>query len=747
MDVIKSSTKVVAHECRTLCRKSTQSLLMLKTHDDIMNFTWEKFYHELTARCPGLCSILSAIVSDVPIQATSKAFRHMLMTAAVGLHGRSQDMSALQYISGFLLTHGGCTQKAIQRLSQIGFTMHPVTLHQKLLSWESELSSEIKDMKNEWAAGGQKKYQLIGDNWDKNILPSYRTSDRKTVSLHLFNMYAIVDRICPQPSASYTKVINAIDLDCLTFIPSKEEQALLLREMTFLFSTSVIANHPELNSKFGKIFPQHLPHEYSHLAGIKTSQYPLGLFDCNENKTQDVIKLLTDLTEEYVPFADGEIVESVFLGGDRLTDERVQCAQQSVGNGLTPKDRLEGFISKIEDFHRLMNLLEAIHKMSYSTKSGNDKGTVYFFRNLLNMRNVKGDVKNAYRPFKILYYIILDAICLLLFLHHLHLDDPDTKISFPDNFTDLSAGERVQWLNDISEEIIKEWFFEDSEDICESLRRVLSNPEHQENYWVSNLDEGRVKCHFCEKTYAYIGSLKAHEAKFHNVNIQKKKPKSKTKKSDQLKDHLLMVFKLTMLHKNLDQAVDMADGCRSVRSAKYELPLYNKTNKVKYVIGSVHLTALTSGTLPAEQSERLVANRFVNLQGGKNNNIALDEYLEMLNRDSKIACSGHKTKESIIQHSKEYPHLTQSVRNFEDICNLKQRKGFHHLPNYGADVHKVLSELRQLDVLTTKPERSLHCKDLCSDRNPFANSESNLSTMIHRHKPTVPFARLRNKHI
>jgi hypothetical protein len=35
-------------------------------------------------------------------------------------------------------------------------------------------------------------------------------------------------------------------------------------------------------------------------------------------------------------------------------------------------------------------------------------------------------------------------------------------------------------------------------------------------------------------------------------------------------------------------------------------------------------TALTSGVLPAEKSERLITNRFVNVQGGRNNNIALD---------------------------------------------------------------------------------------------------------------------------
>lgn len=51
---------------------------------------------------------------------------------------------------------------------------------------------------------------------------------------------------------------------------------------------------------------------------------------------------------------------------------------------------------------------------------------------------------------------------------------------------------------------------------------------------------------------------------------------------DQLQDHIVMLFKLTILHRNLDSAVDLADGKRSVRSAMFEMPIYNKTNKVKY---------------------------------------------------------------------------------------------------------------------------------------------------------------------
>lgn len=45
------------------------------------------------------------------------------------------------------------------------------------------------------------------------------------------------------------------------------------------------------------------------------------------------------------------------------------------------------------------------------------------------------------------------------------------------------------------------------------------------------------------------------------------------------------------------------------------------------MIGSIHLAALTLGILPEHQKNLLIAKIFVNVEGGKNNNISLDEYL------------------------------------------------------------------------------------------------------------------------
>lgn len=160
-----------------------------------------------------------------------------------------------------------------------------------------------------------------------------------------------------------------------------------------------------------------------------------------------------------------------------------------------------------------------------------------------------------------------------------------------------------------------------------------------------------------------------------------------------------MLFKLNAMLKNLDSAIDMADGMRSVRSAKYELPIFNKTNKVKNAIGCIHLTTLTEELLSYERRERLIYNRTVNVQGGQNNNIALDEYLEMLNSNSKDIVTGHQTKDNIISHSKQFPHLITFTNRFDQITGVRRRKGFHKLPDYKKDVMKVMQELFAMKAL------------------------------------------------
>ncbi|XP_061166246.1 uncharacterized protein LOC133175139 [Saccostrea echinata] len=203
----------------------------------------------------------------------------------------------------------------IQRLAKIGLCVSPGSVHNKLASWIDKLDEEIIQLRKEWAEGGHVKYQLVGDNWDKNIIPAFRTSQQKTLSLHLFNIVVVVDRIIPTcaPMGNGEDQETDTSIDKEKFIPSIEEQGMLMDELIFLFASSVIQNVPQMKVEFEKIYRVHLTHQYSAQAGEKTKQYPLGLFDTNETKTADMIQLLRDMQSKYVPFQNGEILESVFF--------------------------------------------------------------------------------------------------------------------------------------------------------------------------------------------------------------------------------------------------------------------------------------------------------------------------------------------------------------------------------------------------------------------------------------------------
>ena len=359
---------------------------------------------------------------------------------------------------------------------------------------------------------------------------------------------------------------------------------------------------------------------------------------------------------------------------------------------------------------------------------------------------MKGEVKNSYRAYKHLYYTVFDAMCCVLFLKYFNLNSADSEVPLPQDFNKLSSECKIDWLNNVCRNIVNQVVLKD--DLFEELREVLTDPNHQENYWLSTKKDGKFICHFCNSRYSFLESLKTHEKNKHGFEETKlKSSKTLQENFDELNEYMVAVFILVALHKNLDSAVNMGDGFRVVRSAKYETPLYHKTNKIKYLIGSVYLTAMVSGTLTEHQTGRLIANRFINMSEGRNHNISLDDYVEILNRDTKNTTSGFQTKESIIQHSKEFPHLVNVVKHFDNICEVRDRKGTHKMPSYKLDVMMVVADLLAIDAFTYHVDRKILCQKLVQVKNPFKDCYQGLPQMILRHKPVLPFRRLRNKYL
>lgn len=67
------------------------------------------------------------------------------------------------------------------------------------------------------------------ENMDSlSILPSYRTSERGTLSLHLFNVIAVQHRVPPLPDLHRIEERDAKQI--CEFIPSVAEQKQLMKE-------------------------------------------------------------------------------------------------------------------------------------------------------------------------------------------------------------------------------------------------------------------------------------------------------------------------------------------------------------------------------------------------------------------------------------------------------------------------------------------------------------------------------------
>lgn len=98
------------------------------------------------------------------------------------------------------------------------------------------------------------------------------------------------------------------------------------------------------------------------IVGFQKLQVPLGILFKNENLNDEMIDILDVIHSKYVPRKETvdetgevkcELLDAIFFGGDQLTEERARNAKDARGDGDSQYDRLEGVISKVEDWHAI----------------------------------------------------------------------------------------------------------------------------------------------------------------------------------------------------------------------------------------------------------------------------------------------------------------------------------------------------------------------------------------------------------
>lgn len=49
----------------------------------------------------------------------------------------------------------------------------------------------------------------------------------------------------------------------------------------------------------------------------------------------------------------------------------------------------------------------------------------------------------------------------------------DEEIQIPEDFDNKTEKEKTEWIDGISRQLLKKWFFEESDDICENLKEIF----------------------------------------------------------------------------------------------------------------------------------------------------------------------------------------------------------------------------------------------------------------------------------
>ena len=120
-------------------------------------------------------------------------------------------------------------------------------------------------------------FNLVLDNVDLRVLASNMTSDdQKFQDFHCYNHSAYMDRVNPTHLPDDSPTADLQDVPNSTFLPSFNDQNLLLSDFTVLIGR-VLVEHFSAFEIFKDVIPLHIKHKYSDEMKNKTETVRLLL--------------------------------------------------------------------------------------------------------------------------------------------------------------------------------------------------------------------------------------------------------------------------------------------------------------------------------------------------------------------------------------------------------------------------------------------------------------------------------------
>ncbi|XP_072027736.1 LOW QUALITY PROTEIN: uncharacterized protein [Amphiura filiformis] len=702
----------ITAECEDLCSTNNKSKFRLADTDSLKNWSFKDQENELQAKAPTFLRGLQAAAVNIPSLTINREGRKrrkdyastilpgIMSAAGTLLQCRNKDMIAHATITGLQLKSGGATKLTHMRLQARSLdvkdwkaSVENDTLNLRKMNREiGELEAKINQGVHEFPDFLQRNkllkekqtllsnmhpgYQLVGDNIDFTLNPRHQTTEHGKKNIHYFNFLAVKNKVSGNEYPDDKPAGDVKSTPLSAYLPDHADN-LKLREEWVILAGQIITYMIPAFEDF-KSFPDHIDHEYSHLAKQKSEVVGLGVVTESENTNDGIAKILDHL-QGYDPLGNTNDPVKIFSTGDQLTAERESNSQEGRRDSQ-PKERWAGLLPQIADFHAIGNFYEWIFKQLYSEEASGcrDIGTLYAAKTFWKLTNIpKKPLDNFYAVEDLIdrYVKALILTAALDFFGMSDINSQPTKHMFN------------------SEESTKENY------IVRKVGELIDKYAIQHEPDALHVEEA-IKCpaEACKKTYRTRKGLKKHlEEKHPTVQL----PTNSNHQNATIADYCRTALGMCLLAYNFTDARRHGDGGRIIRLYKFFTLHFKAANKHKYAFHCLRLQIQLKCLLTPRLAHQLTWNRFVNNQGKVDSNVELDRENEHRNKAIKQECRGFKGKlsDTSIKRVGEVAQLIEQIlARIDSETTLKTPSGTHSHVDVSSDILSLVDVLHQEKV-------------------------------------------------
>ncbi|XP_070548874.1 uncharacterized protein [Ptychodera flava] len=478
-------------------------------------------------------------------------------------------------------------------------------------------------------------------------------------------------------------------------------------------------------------FPVHIPHQYENEAKKPSECVMLGVLQKNEQYAEQMIEIAR-YAHQYVPgcFKYGEQKKgsrsSIPLTGDQLTVERLREALDSVCDGRTPDERLEGLYPKLADWHALVCFYKVLWNRLYSTKSSRDTGTMHQIRNAVNRRNVCNDPSVNFNSSKDFLEIYTEAHIISALLSYFGMESVDAELG-SESFVQMNGSviDKKKSLYDALGAFVDKFV----------MGQIPVIESQNEDESAADL----LKCRFCGKKYKRESFLTKYEKEKHGDSFYSEATTQSPidQSQDGVFNYACTSLSLGLFARNFQDAVKEGDGDRVIRMYKFLMLHYKSDGRHKYALESLYLLVQIAAILPPRDAHLLKWERFVNVNGGQGRNISLDLHLEHQNKYFKedVKSFGGKLTEKAVNRVSRAAHSTEKIlKNLDLEIKLDRPSGHHTVASNEKDLSMIVDNLHNNGRVFNFTPGRFHPSFPSFTRDPFNGLDvSKIKKWISKH--------------